>query len=306
MTSASVLLDNSDKQPPVYRAPTFKLSYNSIGDSHALAAASRCSFPTQILERASELLGTEDKTFTYIGSLVDALEEEKVNINIMKSQAMELVDDSRKILATASITASLYEKKYARVESRLDGIFRKLVAAEDRDIFEITGTLLKEVKLQRKKIKDESELLRERGLRKIPMNYNLNSGETVVITAEPYDGETALIVQSNGTEVVVSPIFGSSFEIMSFEAESSTSNLVLHRDDLALWDYEGDSNNKCLTTETSRIASFHNLESAFSKISLKLPQKGSTYGGGQQSNTSKVKFKSARARKAQKKAKKKK
>ena len=295
MTSASVLLDNSDKNHGIYRRPTFKLAYNSVGESHALAAASRCSFPVEILDRASALLGSEDENVTYVGALVDILEKEKEIVDLMKIQAKELVNDSRKILATTSQVALMYEKKYSRVEYRLNEIFRKLVEAENADSFQLTGKLLEEVRLQRIKIKSEQELLQERGVRKIPSNYNLKDGEIVVIISGPFDGEIARVVQSRGESVIVSPLLGSGFDLISLETELINSEMVLNRNDLAIWDNAEEDENK-LTASTIKRDAYERLENALTKISSnQTPRKSAKSCSNTES------FRSSRERKAEKK-----
>ena len=221
-TTASVLLRKSiGSSDDIYRPPTYKLAYNSIGDSHALAAASKCSFPNKILERASELLGMENENVTYVGSLVDALENEKDAVEMNKMRAESLLAESNEILETNRIVALAFERKILRIEERLQEIHNRLLNSDEGDEFEIVGQSLKYVRLRRKTILSDAEKLAKRGLRQISQNYNLIPGEIVTIVKGKYEGETANVVRCDGFEIILS--------LNSFELDLVDSQIALSR-----------------------------------------------------------------------------
>lgn len=184
-TSASVLLGNGLSNSGGLNDPAFKLTYNSIGDSNALSAVARCNFPDEILSRATELLGTNNEHITEATSLVEILEQEKEASKIMVEKAESLLKDSREIFQKTANVATSYEKKLARIENRLNSIFAKLKADENVGSLNLVGTTLQHVRLDRKRVQTQTEMLRNRGLKLVPFSYQFSLREMVVILAEP-------------------------------------------------------------------------------------------------------------------------
>lgn len=290
-TSASVLLENSNMNVSGYRRPTFKLAYNSVGDSHALAAAARCPFPSEVLERAAEILGGENEDITSLTSLTDALEKEKEEARAANLHAGSLVRDARNNLQMISKLASSYEKKLGRIEAKLDGMV-KILQEDTTDSMELVGESLQTLRLQRRKIKSEAEKLADRGLKFARTDYQFAKDEIVVIITEPWDGETARVVGSSPSEVIVVPTFG-----LSVDADIASSSITLKRDQIALWDYLGSEGmeNVVQGSTVSRSRQHESLASALSSISSQKTKKEETKIRGKGSGNQ---FISSRQRKA--------
>ena len=299
-TSASVLLGNGLSNSGGLNDPAFKLTYNSIGDSNALSAVARCNFPDEILSRATELLGTNNEHITEATSLVEILEQEKEASKIMVEKAESLLKDSREIFQKTANVATSYEKKLARIENRLNSIFAKLKADENVGSLNLVGTTLQHVRLDRKRVQTQTEMLRNRGLKLVPFSYQFSLREMVVILAEPYDGETGYVVNQVANKVFVEPAFTSSLQTIEFEA-SGESNLKLGIDEVAIWD-DNEGNDDYLVQ--ARSDSYKGLENLFSKISSNTSPQPSKSASNKK--LSKGKFTSSRARKAAAKKRKKK
>lgn len=122
------------------------------------------------------------------------------------------------------------------------------------DDLELVGETISEIRLAKKQVLSQKELLSERGLKLLPTSYELKVGESVVIVAPgEWDGSTATVAADatkddtlGPTEVLVQPsssLFA--WDDMMFDATTSNGDdssmvdrpLIVQRHELAIWDY---------------------------------------------------------------------
>ena len=244
--SASVLLSSDDNN----RRPTYRLSYDTIGNSYALEAITRCNtppLPNEVLERASFILN--EKKNEELGN--SAIVEQERRLQIAFEKAEQYQKDTRDCRDAMIQLARAYETKLSRIESRLDDILSQKRSDEDADAFEIVGDTVSELRLMKKRIKTEEEILREKGLIIPPSDYIFRSGESVTVRST---GETVIIstnqdLAKNPDEIVVesSPfsLESSSFlfpePISDFDVGTDSfaqpDQSILNKRDVAIWDY---------------------------------------------------------------------
>jgi hypothetical protein len=251
---ATVLLRSDPSS--AFKCPSYQLEYGKIGDSYALGAASRCSpsLPEDVLTRAASLMASgksdqEAEDGDYLRALTASLEQEK---EAAQSAKNEWERNTRELQACRNAMMKLAES-YADhlngVENRLQGLFRELRDDETRDAFEVIGGTLETLKLTKKKVKTEAEMLKERGLRKVSPDHTFLEGESVVVIAPgEYEGTTATVLltdlpDSNDIAVAPSaPMWGDPFFSMdekSADVTSPSSPLVVKRSEVAVWDMSG-------------------------------------------------------------------
>ena len=244
--SASVLLSSDDNNC----RPTYRLSYDTIGNSYALEAITRCNtppLPNEVLERASFILN--EKKNEELGNSAIVEQERKLQISVEKAEQYQ--KDTRDCRDAMIQLARTYETKLSRIESRLDDILSHKRSDEDADAFEIVGDTVSELRLMKKRIKSEEEILREKGLIIPPLDYVFRSGESVTVRST---GETVIIstnqdLAKNPDEIVVesSPFSLDSSSlffpepITHFDVETDSfvqpDQSILNRRDVAIWDY---------------------------------------------------------------------
>jgi hypothetical protein len=230
--SASVLMNDA-------RHPTFRLSYGTTGESFALEAARRArpSLPDDVIQRAAELMnGDDDGAANSLQRYLTALEQEQRN-------ARELVKETeatyREVLEYKDDMVSkiqVSKMQLSRLESRLGDIFKSLKGIEG-DAYELVGDSLGELRLMKRKLQTEEELLSEKGLRRVPESYSFYEGETVVIIADSefkgYDAVVKEVDVENPLIVKVVPVL----DLFSFNEDDAQEPLALRRRDVAIFDY---------------------------------------------------------------------
>jgi hypothetical protein len=243
--------------------PSFRLSYDTTGESYALGAASRCQppFPRSVIEKAAELLtdssGNTEMDATKYLSLQDAMQTDRDVAQQAREQAQLLMQEAQETKEAMLVIAKQYEARFGRLEHRLEEMWNVLQTAssddegERRDAYDVVGDSLAIARLVKRRAQTDAEILAERGLKVVSFSYPLRIGEQVVIIAKdhPWEGESAEIadLSMNGdlaSEIVtVQPALG--FGIGS----SSSSGLLLtsldgtmkfSRRDLAIWDYSAE------------------------------------------------------------------
>jgi len=304
---ATVLLKH-DVELNGYKLPSFQLQYGVIGDSYAFGPVSRSNprLPDAVLSRASQLLsGTDDSHRSdYIQSLTLSMEAQ-LEKAATETLAMEQnTKDSRKCRSAMISLAASYELDLSRLENRLQNVYQQL-QEEGKDNVDLVGETLSELRVVQRKVLGQKELLKERGLKMLPVSYELQPGESVVAVGEGEFDDTTVTVIADSTmdpslaanEVMVSQTSFFGFDM--FDDGEQESQFVVQRHDLALWDYDdalenGEASGKAIV---GTVASKRKLASVLS--SLKTTEKK----GPKQSNTEKTNstFSSSRERKASKK-----
>ena len=253
--SAAVLLSDDIPTESKYKLPSFQLSYGSIGDSYGLGAASRCSpsLPEDVIERASDIIVRRDGKGEVLRNVSKILEKEKELANRATLNAYDLQEDTYLVRDGTVALARAYETHFARLENRLEKIYSKLQNEKDKDNYDVIGDTIAEVRLVKKKIKTDKELLAEKGLKSIPPVYSFHEGENVVIIKKgEWEGTTATVIavdsnvlsssSSSSTrdstpwsEVTVMPSFDWNPTVST---DVSVKTLTFRPNEIALWDYD--------------------------------------------------------------------
>ena len=231
--SASVLTNNE-------KCPTFRLCYGTSGESFALHAARRTrpSLPDDVIERAAELMNGGDDAANGLRRYLTALEQEQRNArelaNEMEATYREVLEYKEDMISKIQVS----RMQLSRLESRLGGIFDALKGGEGGDAYEIVGDSLEELRLLKKKLLTEEEVLSEKGLRRVPESYSFYEGETIVIIAEDsefkgYDAVFKGVDVDDPLMVTVVPVL----DLFSFNEDDAQEPLALRRRDVAIFDY---------------------------------------------------------------------
>ena len=288
--------------------PTFELEYGSIGDSHALGAATRCRppLPGRLLKRAATLLAEDaPERGAYIQSLVQSTEEQLVKREELTHELEVTLQDTRRLRSAVVSLAKAYEHHFARLEQRLEEGYQVLQTAEDMSSFQIIGSTLNELRIVQKQVASQREQLAERGLKLLDDRYDLQVGETVVLLENDCSVKvTEVRADSNEVQVELLDLF-------DMEWTKSESSIVVGRPDLALWDYDsvwqedddGMGRGKATTSISDSKRKLGTLLSSLSSTSTtSLAKDGKSKSNGTVSSPNN-KFTSSRERKANKKAK---
>mmetsp|Transcript_16716 Transcript_16716/g.31667 ORF Transcript_16716/g.31667 Transcript_16716/m.31667 type:complete len:1010 (-) Transcript_16716:8-3037(-) len=239
-TPASVQLQSSNGENAPFRIPTYELCYGSIGDSCALAAASRTkpSFPNEVLDRAASLIAfNQDSGGEHMRIIIEALEEEK-NKLIQSAEASEQYRrDILRCRDAAVLMARSYEQHLARIEERLESMLLKMKQENSRDSYDLVGDSLAALRLAKKAVVSKEDMLAEKGMRLLTMADIVHPGDNVVIVASGnFEGETAIVAndQSDCAFDEISLDIGYD-SLLSQDGMRLT--LKFKRCDLAMWDY---------------------------------------------------------------------
>ncbi len=231
--SASVLM-NDEKHP------SFRLSYGSTGESFALEAAMRASpsLPKDVIDRAAEIMnGGDDVAVNSLRRYLAALEQEERNARDLVKEAEATY---REVLQNKDDTISKIEVSrmhLSRLESRLGNIFDTLNRNEG-STYELVGDSLEELRLLKRRLQSEEELLSEKGLRRVSDSYSFYEGETVVIISDSsefkgYDAVVKGVDAEDPLVVTVVPVL----DLFSFNDSDVQEPLAIRRKDVAIFDY---------------------------------------------------------------------
>ena len=261
---ASVLMSNE-------KNPIFELSYGTTGQSFALEAARRCSpsLPEDVIDRAAELLnGGDGDAADSLMHYLSSLEEEKNNVQELTKQTeatRKEVSEYKDQMVSKIEASRMY---LSRLESRLDNIFLKLKDEDTRDSYELVGDSLDELRVMKRKVQTEEDMLREKGLRRVPETYLFYEGENVVIIAEgEFKGHDAVVRNADDQmALTVMPVLDLFYE------DESQSPIVLKRSEIAIFDYPdpewGFSDDPYSSYSSSKKTSGSNVINALSKLDL--------------------------------------
>jgi dsDNA-specific endonuclease/ATPase MutS2 len=319
---ATVLLESDDASD--YKRPSFRLEYGLIGESYALGAASRCTpaLPESLLTRASQIMTeSSDQPGTgsdYIRALTRSMEDQVERAKSERIAAEERAQDSANCRRAMICLAASYENHLARLEQRLEDCYQKLQQQDGMEDLELVGKTLSELRAVKKQILSQKELLSEKGLKLLPTSHELKVGESVVIVSGgEWDGTTMEVVADatidenlGPTEVLVQS--SSSFlawdNMFSDDMDSGVDSmvdrpLIVHRHELAIWDYDSvweDEEGNALVSATSVPDSRRRLNSLLSTLKTESP---TFTRSGEKKIKVDTAFSSSRARKAANKGK---
>jgi len=241
---ASVLLEAGTSNLP--KNPGYELCYGVLGDSHALAAASRSTppFPHDLIERAANLMAGEDDSGEITRAITSSLEVEKKFVLNAKKNAEKAEKEIIMVRDAMILLARAYDQKLSRIESHLDDMIHKLNEDKTNSNYDVLGDTLESLRLVKKKIKSMEEMLREQGLKIVPDSYEFREGETVVIIAEgEWKGETGYIPSTHNdtTSKLVTVILDSVCDGLT-NVSPFLPPISFNRNDIAIWDYPFESN----------------------------------------------------------------
>jgi len=226
--------------------------------------------------------------------------------------------------------ASAYDDHLAQLERRVAQCYQELQQQQQSGDVEhplqLLGGTLAELRTVRKQVKSEEDLLRERGLKRLPDYYAPQLGETVVVVDEDseWNGTSGVVVShellsleqrkrvfGNAVVVEIGLWSGSSSDDDLFGVPMPREVQVFQRYQLAIWDYESvwddfDGTTKDGEFNLGKSSSKRKLGSLLSKLktaesSGKVNQTKETVA-----TTSSQSFASSRERKAAKRKKSKK
>lgn len=255
---ATVLLEMDSTEE--YKKPTFRLEYGIIGESYALGAASRCNPPLaeSVLARASQLMAEESREGSakvrgdYIQALTRSMEDQVERMNRDQMMIEKHARDSQLCRRAMLSLAASYETQLDRLEQRLGDCYRQLREDEKKGDLEVIGDTLAELKIAKKRIMTQQELLREKGLKLLPMSYKLSPGESVVVIASDneWEGSTVQVIadaSSDDTLGATEILVGASTSFEAWDNLFAEDNMndpvkdrpwIMQRHELAIWDYD--------------------------------------------------------------------
>lgn len=243
---ATVLLKRGEGD---FKLPSYQLQYGLIGDSYALGAASRSDppLPDDVIARAASLLATSSRDGDDMGgamlqALTNSLERQVDEATQARQQAENAKDEAIACRDAILAMARAYESKYGDMEKRLESIVQ-LLKDDKNDSVEVIGDTLATLRVAKKKVKSDIDLLREQGLKPVSSWYEFVPGETVIVTAKGnLEGTTATVVECYGSDSVVvvpeskwnDPLFDPEL----VDVKHPEKPVVLKRFELAVWDYD--------------------------------------------------------------------
>ena len=321
---ASVLLETHGAEK--YNRPTFRLEYGVIGESYAIGAASRCTpkLPDTILSRASQLLSQDEENEDgmnrgdYMQALLKSMEEQITRANEERERAENFTREVQLCREAMVSLASSYETHLERLEQRLEDCYLRLREDKSRADLEVIGDTLAELRVNKKRIKSQREILQEKGLMQLPSSYDLSVGESVVIIGSGNDWEaspvqvvadgtkdltlsrTEVMVQASSSCVDWDDMFADDYSSSLFSARSETRKWVVQRHELAIWNFDSswEGNSSVAPRSTSIDNSKQRLKSLLSSLKSNTADSRTVMSGPSKPTKIKKSFLSGRARKA--------
>ncbi len=252
--SASVLLESQERDESEHNIildsaktkPTFKLHYGFATESYPLGAASRCnpSLPADVLIRAADLMSKGNDGEDTVEALrrhMVALENERSTAKQLTEKAQLMLNEVATYKRDMICKLQSSESNLSRLEARLQNIYETLRNDETRDSYEVVGDGLSSLRLLRKVVKSEEELLSEKGLRRVSDRHSFYDNESVVIIAAgefQWQNAVVRIKEEDGSgskdeeTITVVPSLDLAFGV----EDSSQTILLVSRKDVAVWD----------------------------------------------------------------------
>lgn len=275
------------------------------------ARRSQPQLPESVLQRAAalcrptEMKGkylNEEKA--YLAALTASLEKQNTMATASKKAADACMQDMATCRAAMIDLAKQYDRRLGFWEAQVMECYTKL-RNDKQDSLELLGETLEEIRVTKKRVQTQAEILRQRGLRLLPPNHLLTDGESVVIVGGTWEGtEGTIVLQSTiGTETASNEEVWVSISLSPLE-ESQLVQLQRHQ--VAIWDYDSifDNWEKDWETSPSREESKRRLNGILSTLTA--ASTDSPPSNNQLDNTTGKSFTSSRQRRAAKKTRKKK
>jgi len=279
--------------------PTFRLHYGFATESYPLGAASRCnpSLPDDVIRRAAELMskGSDgDDTVEALRRHMIALEHERSSAKKLTEEAQSMFNEVAAYKRDMVCKLQSSESNLSRLEARLQNIYETLRNDETRDSYEVVGDGLSSLRLLRKAVKSEEELLSEKGLRRVSDAHSFYDDESVVIIAEgEWQWQNAVVrindnKDSSNNEETITVVHSLD---LAFGAEDTSQTMIsLSRKDVAVWDIPDadwgfqDEYAYSSTSYSTRTASSSNVLEKLKQVgatkptkALNLPTKASSF-----------------------------
>jgi MutS domain V len=271
--SAAVLLQSTrdDRNDLWKRRPSYQLQYGCIGESYALGAASRC-LSEEIVSRASAILEHNQvnsnnagytSNLTYNIAITKSLEKQLELATERALETEDLFQDTAMLQRAMISLANAYDRHLSRLEQRIELCYQSLKQEQNNDQAEVTehvlGETLAELRIIRKTVKREQDILRERGLKRLRDNDELSIKQNVVVidSSSPWNGNTGTVTttdklsdeqqQSFSSMDVVVVFADTGWTDLSlggnemipdyFPSMFQTEPIIFKRYQLAIWDY---------------------------------------------------------------------
>lgn len=254
-SSASVLLESQERDESEQNSildsammkPTFKLHYGFATESYPLGAASRCnpSLPADVILRAADLMSEGNDGENTVEALrrhMAALEHERSTAKQLTEEAQLMLNEVATYKRDMICKLQSSESNLSRLEARLQNIYETLRNDKTRDSYEVVGDGLSSLRLLRKVVKSEEELLSEKGLRRVSDRHSFYDNESVVIIAEgEFQWQNAVVRMKESEDgsgskdeetITVVPSLDLAFGV----EDSSQTILLVRRKDVAVWD----------------------------------------------------------------------
>jgi len=294
---ASVLM-NSDKTNP-----TFQLSYGTTGESYALEAARRANpkLPEHVLDRAAQLMnGGEADAIDSLKNYLLALEDEQQAAKELAQQTKETLKEVSEHKKDMISKFEVSTMQLSRLESRLESIYEQLSNEDTRSTYELVGDSLDELRLLKRKVQSEEEILSEKGLRRVSDSYTFYDGEAVVIIADgEWQGYDAIVKEAKDVDdssvVTVVPVLD-----MFSSIGEDTEPLTLSRRDVAVFDYPDPYDDIDYSSPQQKKSSGSDVLSTLSTLTIKTTPRNTTTNKEEKAYTSSRQRKAAGKNKSKK------
>lgn len=320
--SAAVLLNANEVEgdgrgKPTYKRPLYKLQYGIIGESQSMNAAQCCDppFPESVLERAAQLLdgsnieqletinngdaetvaplvGARSDNGSYLRALTASLERQLQTTQVAEDAAWRREQNSAMIQHAMMKLASAYDNHLEKLERRVENCYKELqqkTSQGDSDPMQILGDTLAEVRLVRKQVKSEEELLKDRGLKRMRDDYVPTLGESIMVVDEnsEWNGTVGVVVSHELLPIPERKLVSGNSVVVELDLWSGTLSSssgiqlgvpmlreirIFQRYQLAIWDYESVWEDTETSTSTEwgngKVGSKRRIASLLSKLTL--------------------------------------
>ncbi|MBQ2738178.1 MAG: Smr/MutS family protein, partial [Clostridia bacterium] len=201
--------------------PTYKLIIGSPGKSNAFAISERLGMPSDIIERASELVSTDSKRFE---DVIARLESERMMMERAREEAERMrreyeeyrKNSERELHERLKKSEDEIERNLAKSRRILDSaeasseyIFRQLDDIRKQEDRKIRDDMVSRAKDEvRKRLRDENALLSEADLREMEEDEDyvlprpLKVGDTVLVTTLSQTGVLQTLADKKGLYLV--------------------------------------------------------------------------------------------------------
>ena len=192
-----------------------------------------------MIDRAAELMeGGEGDAADDLRRLLLDLEQKQDRIDLLTRETETRLQEAEHFRQDMLNRIEVSKTYLSRLEGRMTSIFDTLQSDESRNAYELVGDSLDELRISKKKVASEQELLSRKGLKRVSESYKFYEGETVVILCDSeWKGYDALVrsVDEDQHRIYVKPVL----DIFSRDDDEPLEPMSLHRRDVAVYDYPG-------------------------------------------------------------------